>query len=198
MNSISIYAQNLKTGETTLVTTSPYGGDGRLCCMRASENWLTWLTNRSNGSGWLVVAKHLPDGQEIILDRDEDTGVKTLRGPEPNISGDQVVWISPRKSSDGAVKTYLFLFNLSTGEKRALAEATMPESLVYVDIDGQWVVWSKGSSAGGVQKSNVYLLNLTTSEKIQLSEDDQSQQPVIKGDWIAWRTGFGDTGPIVV
>jgi len=33
---------------------------------------------------------------------------------------------------------------------------------------------------------------------MELSDDDQSHQPVIKGDWVAWRTGFDDTGPIVV
>lgn len=198
MNSVSIYLQNLATGETTFLSSSPYGGDGRICCLRPSENWLTWLTNKSNGSGWLLVAKRLPDGQEIILDRDVDTGVSTLRGPFTALSGDQFVWVSPRKLSDGSVKTYLVLANLSTGERRTLAEATMPESLVYVNIDEQWVVWSKGSSAGGVLKSNVYLYNLVSGKLTQLSEDDKSHQPVIKDNWIAWRTGFGDTGPIVV
>ena len=198
LNSVSVYMQDLTTGKTKLLSTSPYGSIGRMCCMSASPDWLTWLTNKSNGSGWLVVAKNLMTGQELILDREEDTGVKTARGPYTSISGNQFAWVSIRTMPDGVVKFYLVLTNLATGEKRTLAEATKPESLVNVDIDGDRVVWSKGSSTGGVTQSNVYLYDLASGVETQLSDDNQSHQPVINQDWIAWRQGFQDTGPIVI
>ena len=57
------------------------------------------------------------------------------------------------------------------------------------------MVWSKGN--GGRDKAgqrNLY--DLSTGKRTQLTDDYQSGQPQIRGDWMAWRQGFETLAPL--
>ena len=90
------------------------------------------------------------------------------------------------------------LFDLSTREKRVLAEVAAPESFTVVDIDGDRVVWNKAGGPEGKPRPNVYLYDLSSGKLTQITDNDQSHQPQIHGDWMVWREGFDQVGPIVV
>ena len=198
-NPNTIFTYNTQTGKSSWLTTSVYGDQGFICCLDASAEWLAWLTNLPDGSRWKVFAKNLMTGREILVDQQEDTRTVTFLGTDLAISDHRLVWSSIRKAADGSNKSVVTLIDLSTGEKKNLAEVNEPEEgLGLVDIDGDRVVWSKGSSTGGINKANVYLFDLSQEKLFQVTDDDISSGPTINGDWMAWRQGFGETGPIVI
>lgn len=193
----ALFMHNLQTGETELLATSVHGENGTICCMDVSENWLSWMTYLAPfGGEWRVFAKNLATGRETIIDREEDANFPAP--PSVALSGDNLVWSPLRKIDDDTVKSYVMLYNLADGRTETIVETTWPESLEYVDIDGDRVVWSKKSAAGGGQRADVFLYDLTARELTQVTDDGYSEQPQIEGDYLVWRQGFGDIGPIII
>jgi hypothetical protein len=191
----TIFTYNFKTGGTSKVTTSVLGEKGVIDTMAASQEWLSWDTHSEWGGGWRLFARNLKTGQEILVDREEDANYKTLRGPYTGISGSQLVWSSMRKNAAGVVKSTVMLIDLDKGEKNILVEDSA-YFFGYVGIDAGRVVWSKGQFNS--DEVNVYLHDLKTGTTTQLTDDDRSYQPQIRGDWIVWRHGFDQTGPISI
>ena len=80
----TLYEYDLRTGKTALLTTSVYGDQGVLNCLALSDSWVSWVTNLPDGSHWQLFARSLQTGEEIVVDREEDTGLttaSTLRRP---------------------------------------------------------------------------------------------------------------------
>ena len=88
-------------------------------------------------------------------------------------------------------------YDLAQHTTSVITSTKMPEAAGFVDIQGDQVVWSKGSTAGGTKQADVYMYDLASQRMAQLSHDGQSGQPTIGGDLVPWRQGFGDMGPIV-
>jgi hypothetical protein len=191
----SIFAYNFKTGVTSLVTSSVLGQKGVVGTLAASQEWLSWDTHYENGSGWQLFARNLKTGKEILVDRQEDTNYNSLRGPYTSISGSLLVWSTVRKNAAGEMKGTVMLIDLDKGVKRILIED--PSYFFgFVGIDNGQVVWSKGQFDS--DEVNVYLHDLKTGKTTQLTDDDRSYQPQIRGDWVVWRHGFGQIGPISI
>jgi len=166
--------------------------------MDVSKDWIAWLTYLEFGGKWRVFAKNLTSGEEIIIDREEDANLSTPRGPYLALSDDNLIWSSLRKLDDGLIRGYVMRYDLTNKQVETIVETTWPESVGYVDIDGDRVVWSKGSVAGGQNMANVFQYNLTTRKLTQMTDDGYSGQPQINGDYLVWRQGFHDTGPIII
>ena len=163
--------------------------------MTASQEWLSWETYYENGSGWQLFARNLTTGKEILVDRQEDTHYNSLRGPYPAISGSQLVWSTIRKNATGEMKGTVMLIDLDKGDKRILVED--PSYFYgYVGIDNGQVVWSKSQFSSN--EVNVFLHDLKSGKTTRLTDDDRSFQPQIRGDWVVWRHGFGQIGPISI
>ena len=194
----AIFTHNLQTGDTELLTVSIHGEEGVICCMDVSKDWVAWLTYLPWGGMWRVCAKNLSTGEEMIIDREEDANLSTPRGPYLALSGDNLIWSSLRKLDDGSIKGYVMHYNLANQQAETIVETDWPESVGYVDIDGDRVVWSKGNVAGGQNMANVFQYNLSTHQLTQVTDDGYSGQPQINGDYLVWRQGFYDTGPIII
>ena len=192
---VSIFTYNFKTGITSLVTSSVLGQEGVIDVMTASQEWLPWETYYENGSGWQLFARNLTTGKEILVDRQEDTHYNSLRGPYTAISGSQLVWSTIRKNATGEMKGTVMLIDLDKGDKKILVED--PSYFYgYVGIDNGQVVWSKSQFSSN--EVNVFLHDLKSGKTTQLTDDDRSFQPQIRGDWVVWRHGFGQIGPISI
>lgn len=191
----SIFTYNFKTEATTLITTSVLGQEGVIDTLAASQDWLSWDTHLENGNGWQLFARNLKTGKEILVDRQEDTGYNSLRGPYTALSGNLLVWSTVRINAAGEKKGTVMLIDLDKGIKKILAED--PSNFFgFVGIDHERVVWSKGQFDSN--EVNVYMHDLATGKTTQLTDDDRSYQPQIRGEWVVWRHGFGQIGPISI
>lgn len=199
----SIYRLDLDSGENTVVATSVYTSGGIICYTDVSDRWLTWITlsDEWTGSDWLLCAKDLTTGEEMVLDSFREAGKvnRPRPGPYPALSGSTFAWSSLYATDDdGPLTTHLWVRDLDSGQQITPTSATEPEAVGFVDVDGQRVVWSRGSMAGGKSSADVFMYDLETQQTVQLSDDGRSGQPRIYGDTVVWRRGFGDTGPIVI
>jgi len=192
-----ILMYDLNTGVMTSVASSIYGPQGTMTDIDVSGEWLVWQTHSGWGVDWILYARNTATGEEILIDSAEQAGVPVPRGAYAAVSGDTLVWAALRKESDDFV-SYVKAYDLTLHRISVITSAIMPDNVGYVDIDGERVVWSRGSTAGGVNQANVFMYNLATQEYTQLSYDGRSGQPRIQGDYVTWRQGFGDIGPIVI
>ena len=199
-NANSLYLYDLKTKKMTHLATSHLGTDsGQICCLDASDDWLTWLSYDVRGGGnWRMYVKNLQTNEEVILDSEEATNVRVSRGAYIAISGDKAVWSSLKKLEDGSIHSFVFLYDLKTKKRTVLAETVMPESMGFVDIDGDLVTWTKGSNAHGKEKSDVFLYDLQYSRLSQVTNNGRSGQSRIEGHDMVWLEGFHDKKPIVI
>ncbi len=193
-----ILMYDLNTGKMTSVASSTYGPQGCMTDIDVSEEWLVWQTHSGWGTDWILYAKNLATGEEILVDSAEQAGATSPRGAYVAVSGDTLVWATIRKVDDGPLQSNVMVYDLTLHQSHVITSARMPDNVSYVDIDGERVVWSRGSTAGGVKQANVFMYNLATQEYTQLSYDGRSGQPRIQGDYVTWRQGFGDMGPIVI
>ncbi|MEA3310129.1 MAG: hypothetical protein U9Q70_11555 [Chloroflexota bacterium] len=193
-----ILMYDLDTGELTSVASSTYGPQGCMTDIDVSGEWLVWQTHSGWGTDWILYAKNLATGEEILVDSAEQAGATSPRGAYVAVSGDTLVWATIRKVGDGPIQSNVMAYDLTRHQTHVIASARMPDNVGNVDIDGERVVWGRGSTAGGVKQANVFMYNLATQAYTQLSYDGRSGQPRIQGDYVAWRQGFGDMGPIVI
>jgi hypothetical protein len=192
-----ILMYDLDTEVMRSVASSTYGPQGTMTGMDVSGEWLVWQTHSGWGVDWILYARNLITGEEILIDSAEQAGVPVPGGAYAAVSGDTLVWAALRKEGDDFVY-YVKVYDLSLHQTSIITSAIMPDTVGYVNIDGERMVWSRGSTAGEVNQANVFMYNLATQEYTQLSYDGRSGQPRIQGDYVAWRQGFADMGPIVI
>ncbi|RUA17802.1 MAG: hypothetical protein DSY55_01410 [Clostridia bacterium] len=199
-NESSLYVYDLKTKKVTHLATSHLGTDsGQICCLDASDDWLTWLSyDVLSGGNWRIYARNLQTDEEVILDSEEAANAPVARSSPAAISGDMAVWSSVWVLEEKSIRSFIFLYDLKTGKKTVLAEAVTPESVGSVDIDGDLVTWTKGSKAHGKEKSDVFLYDLQHSRLSQLTNNGRSGQSRIEGNYMVWLEGFQDMSPVVI
>ncbi|RLC89194.1 MAG: hypothetical protein DRI37_04415 [Chloroflexi bacterium] len=193
-----IFMYDFDTEVMKSVVSSTYGPQGTMTDVDVSGEWLAWETHSGWGTDWILYAKNLTTGEEILIDSAEQAGATSPRGAYLAVSGNTLVWATIRKVDDGPLNSNVMAYDLKLHQTQVITSARMPDNVGYVDIDGERVVWSRGSTAGDVKRADVFMYDLATQECTQLSYDGLSGQPHIWGDYVIWRQGFEDIGPVVI
>ena len=109
-----------------------------------------------------------------------------IRINEPVAFGREVLYSAgSTRSIDEPVFTKLFIYNLDTGEEKAICETEIKYGEIYEGrFNDKWIVWLDTNQSG---TNNIYAQNRRTEEIFQVKRCDLNKpQLVLDGDNLVW------------
>ena len=177
-----IFVRQMPAGLEQKLTATPIGMDPDISGNIAV--WRDWSTGR-------VIVHNLTTGVES----NASTVGGTVQQITPSVSGNKVVWIDYRQSTDyGEV----YMRDLSAPSDVALTQAdpslaAPQKDKRHPDIDGNIVVWEDWRNAyqdasGWWHNPDIYMKDLSTGVESPVCTDPSDQYaPVVSGHTVAWQ-----------
>ena len=174
-----VYAHDLSTGRTWPISTDPAQQD----TLALSEQFVAWRDSRHSVSGqqavWDIYAYDLAKERETRV-----TAWSTIIG-DLAISGYNVICEAKLQRSSGSNyrTASLLAYDLSTSRRRTLVTFDSHPSGVWVDVDGDLVVWS----ALMVGDQDIYGYDLRLEAPLAIcSAIGEQNRPSIAGRTVVW------------